>query len=156
MKLKIEAYGPNWGLVIVRVAIGLVLLLAGWQKILQGVGPWLVEETAHRIAESPRLYAWWGQRVLLHAPEAFAYALSWGSFLLGCALFLGILVRPVGVIVAFLMLNVFFAGPPHVQPAALLIGVCALACAVSRAGRRMGFDEGLDLRLPFWLTWSRG
>jgi len=71
-------------------------------------------------------------------------------------MFLGILVRPVGWAAAFLLANVYFAGPEVHQNYVLLLGACAIACSVGRAGRRVGFDELLDPRLPTWLTWAPG
>ena len=147
---------PGWGIVIVRLAVGLALVQAGWQKIVDGVGPWIVESTAHRVASSPRLYSWWGGEVLLRWPDLFAHLFAWGSFVLGVAFFLGVLVRPVGWLIALLMLNVYFAGPANYRELVLLMGICAIACAVSRAGRRVGFDERIDPRLPGWVTWVRG
>ena len=66
-----------------------MLIHAGWSRILTGVGPWIVEQTAERIAASPAIYAWWGERILLHFPELFAYLASWGTFLVGAALAVG-------------------------------------------------------------------
>jgi len=40
-----ESEGPSWGLVLVRLATGAILALAGWQKILGGVGADLVLST---------------------------------------------------------------------------------------------------------------
>jgi len=147
---------PGWGIVLVRLAVGLALVLAGWSKIASGVGPWLIESTADRIAASPALYAWWGSEVLLRWPDFFAHVLAWGSFVLGVAFFLGVLVRPAGWLIALLMLNVCLAGPPSYRELALLMAVCAIACAISRAGHRIGLDELLEPRLPGWVTWVRG
>ena len=147
---------PGWGIVLVRIAVGAALVHAGGQKIAQGVGPWMIEGTAERIASSPRLFAWWGNEVLLRWPDAFAHLLSWGCLFLGGLMFLGALVRPVGGLIAFLMLNVYFVGPASYREFALLMAVCAVACALSRAGRRVGFDELIEHRLPSWVTWVRG
>jgi uncharacterized membrane protein YphA (DoxX/SURF4 family) len=151
-----RAEHPGWGIVIVRLAVGLALVLAGWRKITGGVGPWIVESTADRSVASPALYSWWGSEVLLRWPDFFSHLLAWGSFVLGVAFFLGVLVRPVGWLIAFLMLNVYFAGPPNYRELVLLLGVCAIACAVERAGRRIGLDERIDPRMPGWVTWVRG
>jgi len=147
---------PTWGLVIVRVAAGLTLVQAGWGRIADGAGTWVIESTAGRIASSPDYFKWWGQEVLLRWPALFSTLACWSGFLLGAALLLGILTRPVGWASAFLLANVYFAGPADQQPYVLLLAACALACSVGRAGRRIGFDELLDSRLPVWLTWVRG
>ena len=88
--------------------------------------------------------------------DLFSYLLLWGSLVLGSAMFLGALVRPVGWAIAFLMLNVYYAGPVHYRELVIFLAICAVACAVSRAGRRVGFDELLDERFPAWMTWVRG
>jgi uncharacterized membrane protein YphA (DoxX/SURF4 family) len=147
---------PSWGIVMVRVAVGGALVHAGGQMITQGAGPWLIEGSAHRIASAPRWFAIWGQEVLLRWPDFFAVVLTWSSVFLGGLLFLGALVRPVGWGIALLMVHVHFAGPAHYRELALLMALCAVACAVSRAGRRVGFDELIEHRLPTWATWVRG
>lgn len=146
---------PSWGLVIVRLATGLTLLRAGWERIADGAGSWVVESTANRIASAPEYFGWWGREVLLRWPAQASTLACWGAFLLGSALFLGLLVRPAGWLSAFLLANVYFAGPVVHQPYVLLLAACVLACSVGRAGRRVGFDELLDSRLPTWLTWAR-
>lgn len=140
---------------MIRVAVGGALVHAGGRTITHGVGPWLVEGAAHRIASAPRFFSWWGQEVLLRWPEVFAHVLAWGGLFLGGLLLLGALVRPVGWAVALLMLHVHFAGPLHYRELSLLVALCAIACAVSRAGRRVGFDELIEHRLPSWATWVR-
>jgi len=144
---------PSWGLVLVRLATGGLLLASGWQKLVSGSGPWLVESTAERIAAAPAPFAWWGREVLLRSPELFARVLSWGAFACGTLLFLGALVRPAAALALVLLANVYFAGPVAYRELTLLLGVCALACGLSRAGRRLGFDPQLDEHLPRWLTW---
>ena len=146
---------PAWGLVIVRLATGLTLLREGWERIADGAGSWVVEGAAHRIAASPDYFKWWGQEVLLRWPALFSTLACWSAFLLGVALFLGVLVRPAGWLSAFLLANVYFAGPAEHESYVLLLSACALACAVGSAGRRVGFDELLEPRLPAWLTWVR-
>jgi len=150
-----SAATPGWGLVIVRLAVGMTFVQAGWAKITQGVGPWIVEGTASRIASSPRYFSWWGREILLRWPDFFAIVISWGAFVAGVGLFLGILVRPMGWFAALMLANIYFAGPRLHQPYVLLLAACVVACAVGRAGRRIGFDELLDSRLPGWLTWTR-
>jgi len=146
---------PPWGLVLVRLATGGFLLAGGWPKLVSGSGPWLVESAAERIAGAPAPFAWWGREVLLRSPELFAQLLSWGAFVCGTLLFLGALVRPAAALALVLLVHVHFAGPLPYRELTLLLGVCALACGLSRAGRRLGCDELLDRRLPAWITWTR-
>jgi uncharacterized membrane protein YphA (DoxX/SURF4 family) len=142
-------------MVLVRLATGTALCAAGWQKLLTGAGPYIVERTAERIAEAPTAFAWWGREVLLRSPETFALVFSWGAFAAGVLLILGALVRPASALAVVLLANVYFAGPVQQRELVALLAVCALACAQARAGRRIGLDEWLDPRLPRWLTWAR-
>ena len=142
-------------MVLVRLATGGALLAVGWQRIRTGADAWLVESTAERIATAPAPFAWWGQKVLLGSPGLFAQVFCWGAFAAGVGLFLGVLVRPAAALAVALLVHVYFAGPPHRGELALLLGLCALACALARAGRRVGIDASLEERLPAWLTWVR-
>ena len=63
--------------------------------------------------------------------------------------------RPAGCIAAFGLANVYLAGVPEQRPFVLLLAICCLACALSRAGRILGGDSSLDPILPSWLTWVR-
>lgn len=143
------------GLVLVRLATGAALCAAGWQKLLTGAGPWIVERTAERVAVAPAPFAWWGREVLLRSPETFALLYSWSAFVAGVLLIVGALVRPASALACVLLANVYFAGPVQHRELVALLAVCALACGQARAGRRIGLDAWLDGRLPRWLTWVR-
>jgi len=152
---KGDSLAPSFGLVLVRLAVGGIFLQAGWHKIVGGVGPELVEDTAERIAAAPAFFAWWGEHVVLRFPAVFAELIRWGECLIGVAFVLGALVRPAGVAALFMLANFYLAGPPTSGHLVLLLAVCALACALSRAGRRFGLDAILDQHFPVWATWSR-
>jgi|SRR5882672_242473 len=146
---------PDWGIVFLRIALGALLLLHGQRLIDEGVGPWTVENTAHRIAEAPDAYAWFGQNIVLRLPTLFAWLIVGGVLAAGCALFLGALVRPTCVALMFLMVNIYYAGPANRQAYVALIAICALACFIANAGARVGLDQVLIGRVPAYLTWSR-
>jgi uncharacterized membrane protein YphA (DoxX/SURF4 family) len=146
---------PSFGLVLVRVATGFLLLAAGWQKLADGVSEDLVLRTAPQWAEAPGLVRDWGENVVLKHPWFFAHLVAWGELALGALLFLGLLTRPAGVFAAFLFANAVFAVDGGHKSLALLLCVCSLACAISRAGRSAGADVFADGRLPGWLTWTR-
>ena len=147
--------GPSWGLVLVRITLGAILLYAGWKKIEMGVGPDLVLATREAYAKAPDVVRAWGEGVVLAHPALFASLITWGELLGGLALFLGALTRPTGIAVAFLFANFWFAGPEEMRSVFLLFAACALGCAISRAGLRAGADVFLDERMPAWLTWAR-
>ena len=144
---------PSWGLVLVRIAVGFILLLAGWHKVSGGVSPDLVLGTREAISKAPGIVRWWGENVVLPHPSLFANLIAWGEFLGGLALFLGAFTRPAGLLVAFQFANFYFAGPEQAQNFVLLIAVCGLGCAISRAGLKCGMDVFFDERLPRWMTW---
>jgi thiosulfate dehydrogenase [quinone] large subunit len=146
---------PSWGLVLVRIVVGWIVLKAGWGKVSgeTGVSAELVTGTRDAIANAPGIVRWWGENVVLAHPMVFAYMIAWGELLGGFALFLGALTRPAGIALAFMFANFYFAGPESAQPLVLVLGVAALGCAISRAGRSMGADVFLDEKLPRWVTW---
>lgn len=148
--------GPGWGVVLLRVIVGGILLAAGFQKLQGGVGEELVTGTAARIAQAPGLVRAFGENVVLVHPWFFAQLIIFGELVGGLALFLGALTRPAGFVLAFLFANFYFAGPEEAQTIALLMGTCCVTLAMSRAGRVAGADVFLDERLPRWLTWSAG
>lgn len=144
---------PNWSLAVLRLYVGWILLSAGWAKLMAGTGAELVTAQSGRIASSPNWYRWFGTDVVLAHPGLFAFLIQWGEIVGGVFLFLGVLVRPVGVAVAFMMLNFYFCGPLGQQGYVLLILVCASVLALSRAGNRLGVDGWIGGSLPRWLTW---
>ena len=148
--------GPSWGLVLVRIACGWILLSAGWPKVSGGVSDELVLGTRQAFADAPALVRAWGESVVLVHPWLFAHMIAWGELLGGLALFLGVLTRPAGFLCAFQFANFYFAGPETARPYVLLLATCCFGCALSRAGRSCGADVFLDSKLPGWMTWSRG
>lgn len=146
---------PSFGLVIVRVATGALLLYSGLRHLEAGISEDFVARTATGWADSPELVRAWGENVVLRHPWFFAQAVAWGELVLGALLFLGLLTRPAGILAAFLFANAVFAVDGSQKSLALLLAICCLACALSRAGRSAGADVFLDGKLPGWLTWSR-
>ncbi|HTF89012.1 MAG TPA: DoxX family protein [Planctomycetota bacterium] len=150
-----ESEGPSWGLVLVRLATGAILAVAGWHKILGGVGADLVLSTKERVAQGPGWFEAFMNAVVYPFPEAFAQIIQWGELVGGIALFLGALTRPVGIFAALMLACFAFAGPIGELQFQLLLALCALACAISRAGRRVGLDVLLDGHFPPGITWVR-
>ena len=138
-----------------RLATGAILAVAGWQKILGGVGADLVLSTKQRVAEGPPWFESFMNTIVYPFPEAFAQLIQWGELVGGIALFLGALTRPVGVFSGLMLIAFAFAGPIDQIQFQLLLALCALACAMSCAGRRVGLDAILDGHFPGWITWTR-
>jgi len=146
---------PSWGLVLIRIVVGFVLLVAGFKNLQNGVGDELVSRAGTAYAASPEVVRTFGENVVLKHPWFFTQAIVFGELLCGLCLFLGMFTRPAGFIAAFLFLNGFFVVPDEMRVQCVVLGVCCFACGLSRAGRRSGADVFLDERLPRWLTWSR-
>jgi uncharacterized membrane protein YphA (DoxX/SURF4 family) len=144
---------PSWGLVLIRIVVGGILLTTGWKKVSGGVSDELVLGTKAAFETAPDFIRSWGENVVLAHPTLFSHLIAYGEFLGGLALFLGALTRPAGLAVAFMFANFFFAGPEQMKFFVLLLSVCGFGCALSRAGRRCGADVFLDEKLPRWMTW---
>ncbi len=146
---------PSFGLVLIRITAGAILAIAGWSKLSEGVSPELVLGTRAAFESSPGFIRAFGEHVVLPHPALFANMIAWGELCGGLALFLGAFTRPAGVAAAFMMANFYFVGPESAKSLSLLLGVCCLGCAISRAGQSVGADVFLVERLPAWLTWTR-
>jgi uncharacterized membrane protein YphA (DoxX/SURF4 family) len=146
---------PSWGLVLVRIVVGYVLLSAGFGKLQNGVSESLVLGTREGFEHAPAFVREWGENVVLVHAWFFAHLIMVGELLGGTALFLGALTRPAGFAMTFMFLNFVLVGPEPARSLNIVMSVCCFACAVSRAGRRAGADVFLDERLPMWLTWTR-
>lgn len=147
---------PSWGLVLIRIVVGFVLLVAGWTKIQHGISDELVAHSGEAYAASPDFVRAFGENIVLKHPWFFTQAVIFGELVCGACLFLGMFTRPAGFIAAFLFANGFFTVPDAHKPLCVVLGVCCFACGLSRAGRRSGADVFLDERMPFWVTWTRG
>jgi hypothetical protein len=84
---------PSWGLVLVRIVVGFILLVAGWTKLQQGVGEELVTHANEAYAASPELVRSFGENVVLKHPWFFSQAVVFGEILCGLCLFLGMFGR---------------------------------------------------------------
>jgi len=148
---------PSIGLVLVRLVTGAILVFHGW-RWLQGPGidPEQVRLAVQRSLDGlPGLLAGWGEHVLLSNPDAIAFLWTWAAFLCGCLLFLGALTRPAGWVAVLFLLHGYAYGPEPDRLLFLVLLVSCLACALSRAGRRIGLDVAFDEHFPGWLTWTR-
>ncbi len=145
---------PSWGLVIIRIAVGFLLLLLGWEHMQAGDSASIVSRAGEAYAASPEFVRSFGENVVLEHPWFFGNAVVLGEIATGLCLFLGMLTRPAGFVGAFLFANGFFTVPESQRALCVVLAVCCFACGLSRAGRRSGADVFLDERLPRWLTWS--
>ncbi len=152
-----ESRSPAAGLVLVRLTTGLVLLVHGWRWLATGdLDGGLVRDTVDSaLVEGRGMIEWWGREVLLSNPDAIAFLARWVAFVTGACLTLGALTRPMATIAAFFLLNAWGFGSEGHGVLFLVLAACCVACAMSRAGRRLGLDTVFDQHFPAWLTWTR-
>ncbi len=148
---------PSPGLVLVRVVTGAVLLLHGWRWVRAGtpVGGDVRRWAEDALAALGGALAWWGKTFVLANPAGSAFLWRWAALVCGILLVLGALTRPAALVAAFFLLHAWLYGPDAVALTSLLLLASCLACALSRAGLRLGLDIALDARLPGWLSWTR-
>jgi putative oxidoreductase len=77
-------HNPDAGILLIRIAVGLIFLLHGWSK-LQGMD---------------NVVAWFAT---LGFPAFLAYFVAWSEVLGGLALLVGIFVRYVGILLGIIM-----------------------------------------------------
>jgi len=145
---------PGGGIVLVRMAFGLLLFSYGWGAVrADRPDPAALEDMLRGgMDELAGLLASWGEFVLLENPDAIAFLWSWGSLGFGLLFLLGALVRLTGCLAALALTHAWVFGPPEHASMMLFLAACALACASARAGNQLGLDPWLERHLPSWLS----
>lgn len=146
---------PSWGLVLVRIVVGFLLMLSGWQHLQAGGDLAIVTHTREAYAAGGEFMRTIGRDVVLAHATAFDRAIVLVELLCGVGLFLGLLTRPAGFVAALLFTAAVFLLPAEQRATCALLAACCFACGLSRAGLRSGADVFLEDRLPAWLTWTR-
>ena len=141
---------PAIALALLRIGLGALFLHEAFDLWERGVGPWIVEDTAYRVAAAPGWYAEFANRVVLKFPDLFAWLVALGATGAGAALFIGAATRPASVGALFLLANALVVGPLAQREYVALALLAALTCLLGDAGARLG----LDPFLPRWLSWS--
>ena len=154
-----------WIWLILRVYIGYQWLEAGWGKLhsaawtgssagsaLSGFVSGALSQTTGAHPNVQGWYAWFLQNVVLSAPVVWGYLVSWGEFLVGVALILGIFTGIAAFIGSFMNVNYLLAGAVSINPILFVIATW-LVLAWKTAGW-LGVDHWL---LPALGTpWSPG
>lgn len=148
---------PPLGLVLIRVVCGIIAVSAGLEWWRDAHFDRRAMELALRAGIKHRgaLGTWWGESVLLVNPDAALFL--WKTMVLtaGVSFLTGALVRPIGTLAAFFLVQAAFYGPTDSSTLAFLLATCFAGCALSHAGRGLGCDIVLDETLPSWVTWTK-
>ncbi len=151
---------PSFGLVLIRFTLGCVACLHGW-RFLQSASPdgrFLRRAVEESLAGASPFFRFWGESVLLENPDAFAFLLRIGVLACGISFVLGAFVRPAGWCLGFFCAQALVytgAARTDTRLLFLVLGICALGCAIGGAGRRLGLDRFVDRRFPSWVTWTQ-
>lgn len=125
-----------WIWLVLRVYAGWQWLNAGWGKLNNPA--WTGEnagaalsgfvQNAISLAEGARpevqpWYSWFLNNLVLPNANIWSYVVSWGEFLVGIALILGIFTGIAAFFGSFMNLNYILAGTTSSNPVLLLIGI---------------------------------
>ena len=144
-------------LTLLRVYLGGVFLIAAIPKLRKDFTPGLTGFVEQKALEHSHLfYREFLQEVVLPNAQLFATLVTWGEFLVGVTLILGLLTRLSATVALLLTLNYMFAKgawpwTPSSNDAAF--AAISLALAIGAAGRTLGLDAMLANRWPrspFW------
>lgn len=114
----------DWGLLILRIALGIIFILHGWGKLFGG-------------APGMEGFTMMVMKIGFPAPVVFAYVAALTEFLGGIAMLLGIFTRVFGPLIAFVMLVAFITvkkGLPAGDPDLALFAM-AIALTLMGPGR---------------------
>jgi thiosulfate dehydrogenase [quinone] large subunit len=154
-----------WLWLVVRLYAGWQWIHAGWEKLHSAA--WVGAQSgtalngfvngalAKTLGDHPDVQGWYARFlehfVLVH-PVAWAHLISWGEFLIGCALILGILTGIAACFGLFMNLNFMLAGAVSINP---ILFVCSLGLVLAwRIAGYIGIDRFL---LPYLGTpWQPG
>jgi thiosulfate dehydrogenase [quinone] large subunit len=144
-------------LVLLRVYLGVVFLIAAVPKVRGDFTTGLTAFLEQRALEqSHPFYRGFLQEVVLPNTQLFAALVTWGEFLVGVLLILGLMTRLSATVALLLTLNYMFAKgawpwTPSSNDAAFF--AISLALVIGAAGRTLGLDSILARRWPrspFW------
>jgi thiosulfate dehydrogenase [quinone] large subunit len=123
-----------WIWLILRLYAGWNWIQAGWEKLhdtawtggqagsaIQGFVQHALSETGGAHPTVQGWYATFLQHVVLPYPKAWGYLISWGEFLVGLALILGIFTGIAAAFGAFMNMNYLLAGAVSTNPILLVV-----------------------------------
>ena len=124
----------SWLWLILRVYVGYEWLLAGWGKLhsnawagtqagtaLTGFINGALSKTTGDHPDVQAWYAWFLQNIVLPNAHFWSFLISWGEFLVGVALILGIFTGIAAFIGSFMNVNYLMAGAVSTNPILFVI-----------------------------------
>ena len=144
-------------LTLLRVYLGVVFLIAAIPKLREDFTPGLTAFVEQRAMEHSHLfYREFLQEVVLPNAPLFATLVTWGEFLVGVSLILGLMTRLSATVALLLTLNYMLAKgawpwTPSSNDAAF--AAISLALLIGAAGRTFGLDSILAKRWPRSALW---
>lgn len=155
------ASAPLW--FVLRMNVGATWLLAGWEKItspawgangtaLHGFVAGAMAKTSGANPSVQGWYAWFLQHIVLNATGFFSFIITYGEFLVGVGILLGILTGVAAGFGVLMNLNYVLAGTVSINP---ILGMFGLFLVLSwRVCGWIGADRWL---LPaLGLPWKPG
>ncbi len=152
---------PLW--FVVRMNVGALWLLAGWEKITspawgtsgKGLAGFVAGALAKTSGANPSVQGWYGwflQNAVLPHASFFSFLVTWGEFAVGIGILLGILTGIAAGFGVLMNLNYLLAGTVSINP---VLGMFALfLCFSWRVCGWIGVDRWL---LPMLgMPWKPG
>lgn len=155
----------SWIWLLVRVYAGYQWLLAGWEKLHSdtwvgakagtALGGFVKGALGQATGAHPNVQGWYAaflQNAVLPHLEAWSYAVSWGEFLVGIALILGIFTGLAAFFGCFMNMNYLLSGAVSTNPVLLILEILVIL-----AWKTAGW-WGLDRWFLSWLgtPWGPG
>jgi thiosulfate dehydrogenase [quinone] large subunit len=144
-------------LTLLRVYLGGVFLIAAIPKLRKDFTPGLTGFVEQKALEHSHLfYREFLQEVVLPNAQLFATLVTWGEFLVGVTLILGLMTRLSATVALLLTLNYMLAKgawpwTPSSNDAAF--AAISVALLIGAAGRTFGLDSILAKRWPRSALW---
>jgi thiosulfate dehydrogenase (quinone) large subunit len=140
-----------------RVLVGVMLVLSGYQKFQSGwlhgtallviLEGWLADHKVYPfilpVVETARAH-----------PKIFGTLVTMGEMIIGSALVIGLFTRFASILGTLVFMTFAFASGERLTPPgpAMLVGAILFTFVLIPPGRVLGLDHALRGRLPAWLS----
>jgi thiosulfate dehydrogenase [quinone] large subunit len=135
--------------VFLRLFYGLFFFLAGLNKVLgTWDGAWVTEIFEQRLTElNPDSFAsFYIENFAMHVTGLIAFVVTWGEFVAGAGLLLGLCTRWAALLALFILINIAIGG--YFDASLLPFFAINVAACIWPLGQKFGLDRFLHRRLP--------